>query len=63
MTEQLALVQHYADREEIDYEVAYERLLDEAGSYDSAYDFLSDIGFERDYLFDARQLMQRAQEH
>ena len=63
MNARLSLVQHYADREGMGYDEAYEVLLEEAASHDSALDFLDEVGFERDYLFDARHLMQQAQVH
>jgi hypothetical protein len=58
----LALVQHYADREGMDYDEAEVLLLEEAGCHDNVEDFLDEVGFEMDYAFDARHLMQRAQE-
>jgi len=56
----LALVEHYAAREDISYEEAEILLVEEAECHDHAEDFLHEIGFEPDYVFDAVQLMQRA---
>lgn len=61
MSERLSLVQHYAYREGITYEEAEVLLLEEAACHDSAQDFLEEVGFEPEYSFDARKLMQRAQ--
>lgn len=57
----IALIQHYANREDISYEEARVLLVEEAGCHDNAQEFLDEIGFEPDYLFDARLLMDEAQ--
>lgn len=59
--QRLSLVAAYADREDMTYEAALVLLLEEAESHDNAQEFLDEIGFEPDYLFDARYLMDEAQ--
>jgi hypothetical protein len=59
--QRISLVQHYADREGMGYEEALSLLVEEAGSHDNAQEFLDEIGFEPDYLWDARYLMDEAQ--
>lgn len=59
--QRIALIRHYADREGMSYEEARVLLVEEAGSHDNAQEFLDEIGFEPDYLFDACLLMDEAQ--
>jgi hypothetical protein len=59
-TERLALVEHYSYREDISYDEARVLLLEEAQCHDNPLEFLEDVGFEPDYLYDAVQLMQEA---
>lgn len=59
--QRIALIQHYADREDISYEEARVLLVEEAQCHDNAQEFLDEIGFEPDYLFDARLIMDEAQ--
>lgn len=59
--QRIALIQHYADREGMSYEEARVLLVEEAEGHDNAQEFLDEIGFESDYLFDARLLMDEAQ--
>lgn len=59
--QRIALIQHYADREGMSYEEARVLLVEEAEGHDNAQEFLDEIGFEPDYLFDALLLMDKAQ--
>lgn len=53
----LCLFKDYAQREGISFDEAKETLIEQMEDYDNPEEFLDDIGFEHDYVFQVIEYM------